>query len=72
MWSAAWAWLILAIFIIVFVIIFDVHAHLTHGHSMTGQMQVWLSGEVTGPFIFAAWIAIPAGLLYHFFLRRVI
>ena len=69
--NASYAWLILASGVVIFVAVFDVHAHFNGLPTMTGQMQSWLSGEVTGPFIFGGWFGLFAGLMYHFFLRHV-
>lgn len=70
MWSAAWAWAVLAAAVAVFVAVFDVHAAVTHTLTMTGQMRAWLADEVIGPFIFGGWLALFGGLMYHLFLRR--
>ena len=66
---AAWAWLILIVAIVIFVVIFDVWASITHHKLMTTQFRLWLGDPVIGPFIFAAWVAVFAGLTYHWFLK---
>ena len=37
--------------------------------SMTAQFRNWLQGPITGPVIFALWIAVPVGLTYHFIVK---
>jgi amino acid transporter len=69
-WSPAWAWLILVIFVVVYVVVFDLHAFLVHGETMTGQMRDWIYDQVTGPFIVGGWIAVFAGLMWHFLVRN--
>jgi hypothetical protein len=69
-WSPGWAWLILTIIVVVFVVVFDVHAAFTHSETMTGRFRDWLFNPVTGPFIFGGWVAIFAGLTYHWFLKK--
>jgi hypothetical protein len=70
-WSPALAWLVLTIFVILFVVVFDLHAYLTHGRSMTGQFQDWLFNVAIGPFIFGGWIGLFAGLTFHWFGKKV-
>lgn len=70
-WSPAIAWLILFIFVVLYVVVFDTHAYFTGGRTMTGQFQDWLVNEIIGPFLFGGWVALFVGLTYHFFLRRV-
>ena len=67
---AAWAWFILTVSIILYVVAFDLWAHYTHHKLMTTQFRLWLFNPVTGPFIFGAWVAIIAGLSYHWFLEK--
>ena len=64
-WSAPWAWLILTVIIVVFVAVFDVHAAITHGKTMSGQFRDWLFNPVIGPFIAAGWVGVFAGLSWH-------
>ena len=66
-WSPAWAWLILAVIIVAFVVVFDVHAYFTHAGTMSGQFRAWLFSPVTGPFIFGGWVGIFVGLTFHWF-----
>lgn len=68
-WSPAWAWLILTIALVLYVVVFDVHAYLTGGATMTGQFRAWLLDSVLGPFIFGGWVGLFAGLTFHWFLR---
>lgn len=70
-WSPAWAWLILTLIIIAFVVTFDVHAALTHTETMTGKFRDWLFDPVTGPFVFGGWVGIFAGLCFHWFDRKI-
>lgn len=67
---AAWAWLILTIVITLYVVAFDVWAAMTHHRLMTDQFRLWLGDSVIGPFIFGAWVAVFAGLTYHWFLKK--
>ena len=66
-WSPALAWAILAAIIIVFVVVFDVHAAVTGGRTMSGQFRAWLFNPAAGPFIFGGWIGIFTGLTFHWF-----
>lgn len=68
-WNPGWAWLWLTVLITVFVVVFDVHAALVHGETMTGRMRDWIFDPVTGPFIIGAWIAVFAALMWHFLVR---
>lgn len=61
-WSPAWAWLILTLIIVVFVVVFDLHAFLAHGETMSGQFRNWLFNASVGPFIAAGWVGVFAGL----------
>lgn len=69
-WSAAWAWLILAVFVIAYVAVFDVHAYLAHTATMSGQFRAWLFNPSVGPFAFAIWVGIFTGLTFHWFEYR--
>jgi hypothetical protein len=68
--NAAWAWLVLAVSIIVYVAAFDIWAARTHHQLMTYQFRDWLFNPVTGPFVAAGWVGIFTGLTYHWFLKR--
>lgn len=70
-WNPGWAWLILAIIVIVFVAVFDIHATVAGTETMSGRMRDWIFDAVTGPFIVAGWVAIFVGLMWHFFTRNV-
>lgn len=65
--AQAWAWVITALFNIMFVAGYDTWAHYTQHVTMTGQMRTWLTESVAGPLIAGAWAAIFVGLMYHFF-----
>jgi hypothetical protein len=67
---AAWAWVILAAFITMYVAAFDLWAHFTNHQSMSGRFHVWLHGMVTGPLIFGLWGGVFIALTYHFFTTR--
>ncbi len=67
--SAVWAWVGLLTVIVVWVVSYDVWAKVTHHLTMTTQFRMWLQDEVTGPFIFALFIAVPVGLMYHFLVK---
>lgn len=64
-WSAAWAWAILAAIIVVFVVVFDVHASIAHTATMSGQFRKWLFNPTIGPFAAALWVGVFAGLTWH-------
>ena len=66
-WSAAWAWLILAIIIIVFVVVFDVHAAIAHTPTMSGQFRQWIFNPSVGPIAFGLWVGVFVGLTFHWF-----
>lgn len=66
-WSPAWAWLILTIAVVLYVVIFDVHAVLSGGNTMSGQFRKWLFNPSIGPVIFAVWVGIFTGLTFHWF-----
>jgi hypothetical protein len=70
-WNPGWAWLILTLFIVLFVVIFDVHAYYAHTEMMTGRFRDWLFNPVTGPFMFGGWIGIFAGLTFHWFEKKL-
>lgn len=67
--SAALAWLILALAVVGYVVGYDLWAHFAHHWSMTDQFRAWLASAYIGPFIFGAWVGIPAGLTYHWFVK---
>lgn len=67
---AAWAWLIIMLAIVIYVVIFDVWASRTGHKLMTTQFRLWLFDPVTGPFIAGGWSGIFIGLTYHWFLRK--
>ncbi len=69
-WSAAWAWLVLAVFVIVYVVVFDLHAHFSGTATMSGQFRAWLFNPVIGPFIAGGWAGVFVGLTYHWFEYR--
>ena len=66
-WSPAWAWLVLAVAVTLFVVVFDVHATLTHSQTMSGQFRAWLFNPVIGPFIAGGWVGVFTGLTFHWF-----
>jgi hypothetical protein len=67
--SATIAWIFLLLAIFVFVLGYDLWAHFTDHRTMTAQFRDWLQGPITGPVIFALWVAIPVGLTYHFLVK---
>lgn len=69
-WSPGVAWAILTAAVVAYVTVFDVHAGLTGGETMTGRFRDWLFDPVTGPFIAGGWVGLFAGLTYHWFVRR--
>lgn len=69
-WSPAWAWLVLAVIVVAFVVVFDVHATLAHTETMSGRFRDWLFSPVIGPFIAGGWVGIFVGLTYHWFEYR--
>jgi hypothetical protein len=69
-WSPGWAWGILTAAVAVFVVVFDVHAAISGGETMTGRMRDWLADPVIGPFAMAGWAGLFVGLMYHLFLRK--
>lgn len=64
-WSPAWAWLVLALIVIAFVVVFDLHAAVSHTPTMSGQFRDWLFNPSVGPFIAGGWVGIFAGLTWH-------
>jgi len=68
-WNPGWAWLILAVIIVAFVAVFDAHAAAAHTETMTGRMRDWIADPVAGPFIVGGWVALFAGLMWHFFVK---
>lgn len=69
-WSAAWAWVILAVIVITFVVVFDVHAAIAHTPTMSGQFRTWIFNPSVGPFIFGGWVGLFTGLTFHWFEYR--
>jgi hypothetical protein len=67
---AAYAWLILTVAVVLFVVAFDLWAHYTGHKMMTTQFRLWLFNPVTGPFIAAGWVGVFTGLTYHWFLKK--
>lgn len=67
--SAVAAWIVLLVGIFLFVLIYDLWAHFSGHLTMTSEFRNWLKGPVSGPVTFALWVAIPAGLSYHFFVH---
>lgn len=65
--TAAWAWLVLVVGIVVYVAVFDVLAITGHRPTMSAQFHAWLYSGVTGPFILGAFAGVFVGLLYHLF-----
>lgn len=66
---AAWAWLILTTAITLYVVTFDLWAHFNKHRLMTDQFRLWLGDSTIGPIIFGVWVAVFAGLTYHWFLK---
>jgi hypothetical protein len=66
-WSASWAWLVLTIAVVVYVVVFDLHAYFTHGKTMSGQFHDWIVNPTIGPIIFGVWFGIFVGLTFHWF-----
>lgn len=64
--SAIWAWIVLAIVIILFVTGYDLWAYFTNHITMSGQFHKWLTESTAGAIVIGLWVAIPVGLLYHF------
>ena len=67
--SATLAWIGIALFLFLYVLAYDLWAHYTGHLTMTDQFRHWLQGPITGPVIFALWIAVPVGLTYHFIIK---
>lgn len=67
---AALAWTGLALMNFLFVLAFDLWAHYTHNTTLTGMVRDWLHDPVMGPIIFGLLLALPAGLMYHFFVSH--
>jgi hypothetical protein len=70
MWSAAWAWLILTIGVVIYVVVFDVHAYFKHGETMSGQFHDWVFNPTIGPIIFGVWVGLFVALTFHWFQYR--
>ena len=68
-YSAALAWLVLLLSIIVYVVIYDVWAFRSGHLMMTTQFRNWLSDPVAGPITVGLWLGIWGGLTAHLFLR---
>jgi hypothetical protein len=66
-WSASWAWLILTFAVVLYVVVFDVHAYFAHGKTMSGQFHDWIVNPTIGPIIFGVWFGIFVGLTFHWF-----
>lgn len=69
MWTAAWAWLWLAAGVTVYVTVFDLTARHRGVLLMTVQFRDWLFDPVTGPFLWAGWVGLFAGLTWHWLTR---
>lgn len=67
--SATLAWIGITLLIFLYVLAYDLWAHYSGHLTMTAQFRNWLQGPVTGPVIFALWIAVPVGLTYHFIVK---
>jgi TRAP-type C4-dicarboxylate transport system permease small subunit len=65
---AAIAWLLIAIFVNVGWISYDVWAKLTNHWTMTRQMHDWLFNSSVGPFFYAGWVFVFVLALTHFFM----
>jgi hypothetical protein len=68
--TAGWAWLVLTVGVVLYVVAFDLWAYYTQTTMMTVEFRSWLFNPVTGPFIFAGWVGLFVGLTYHWFLKR--
>lgn len=66
-WSPAIGWLILAAFVIIYVVVFDLNAYFAHGKTLSGQFHDWVFNPVIGPVIFGAWFGLFVGLSFHWF-----
>lgn len=64
--SAAFAWLILAAAVTLYVVAYDLWAWKTGHRLMTTQFRMWLHETVAGPLVFALWAGIFVGLTFHF------
>jgi hypothetical protein len=66
-WSPAWAWLVLAVIVVAFVVVFDVHAYFAHTATMSGQFRTWIFNPSLGPVVFGLWVGLFTGLTFHWF-----
>jgi hypothetical protein len=67
MWSAAWAWAVLTIGIVLYVVVFDLHALWVHGQTMSGKFHDWMFDTDIGPIVFGVWVGIFVALTFHWF-----
>lgn len=64
-WSPTIGWSILTVVVIVFVVLFDLHAYFVHGRTLSGQFHAWLINPTIGPIMFGVWFGIFVGLTFH-------
>lgn len=64
--SASLAWLGITVFIISYVVAYDLWAHFSGHRTMTAQFTDWLHETVAGPILAGLWIGIFVGLTFHF------
>lgn len=69
MFTAAWAWLWLAVGVTVYVTVFDLTASRRGVLMLTVQFRDWLFDPVIGPFLWGGWVALFAGLTWHWLTR---
>lgn len=67
--SALLAWVGIFVFILSYVVAYDLWAHFSGHKTMTAGFRDWLSGPVTGPIIAALWIGVFVGLTFHFVVK---
>lgn len=67
--SATLAWAGILVFIICYVVAYDLWAHYSGHRTMTGQFRVWLTEPLAGPIIAGLWIGLFVGLTFHFLVR---
>jgi hypothetical protein len=67
--SALFAWIGILVVTFLYVLAYDLWAGHTGHLTMTAQFRRWLVAPIVGPVVFGLYIALPAGLTWHFFMK---
>lgn len=68
--SAAWAWVVLIVSIVLYVVGYDVWATVSNHQTMSGEFHNLMQHQILGPALVALWVGASTGLIYHFLINK--